>query len=100
MFKELENLRNGGITDEELARAKAKLLGQKKIARQELGGYAVAVALDELYGLGWQNCDLEDAHYEGVTKAEVTEVIRKFLDPKRCVISTVLPEPEAAEDKG
>lgn len=97
MFKEISLLRESGITPEELARAKAKLLGQKKIARQELGGYAVAVALDELYGLGWQNCDLEDAHYENVTLEEVQASIRKYLDPQRCVISTVRPK-EKEED--
>ena len=37
LFKEIELLRNEGLTAEELKRAKAKIIGQKKIARQELG---------------------------------------------------------------
>jgi zinc protease len=92
MLKEIGNLRQEGITPAELARAKAKLLGQKKIARQDLGGYAVATALDELYGLGYQNCDQEDAQYEGVTLDQVRAVIEKYIDPKHCVISTVAPK--------
>ena len=91
MFNEIRTLREHGLTAEELKRAKAKLLGQKKIARQDLGGYAVATALDELYGLGYQNCDQEDALYENVTIEEVHEVIRKHLHPGKCVISTVSP---------
>jgi zinc protease len=96
MLKEIGTLRESGLTAEELKRAKAKLLGQKKIARQDLGGYAVATALDELYGLGYQNCDLEDSLYEAVTLDEVQDVIRRFLTPDRCVISTVSPAAPAA----
>jgi zinc protease len=91
MLKEVEALRENGLTQEELTRAKAKLLGQKKIARQDLGGYAVATALDELYGLGYQNCDHEDALYEQVTLEDVLRVTRKYLLPGHCVISTVSP---------
>jgi zinc protease len=91
IFAEVEKLRNEGLTAVELRRAKAKLLGQKKIARQDLGGYAVAAALDELYGLGYENCDTEDAHYERVTIEEMHKAIRKFLQPTRCVVSVVKP---------
>jgi zinc protease len=92
MLKEVRLLRADGLAEEELKRAKAKLLGQKKIARQDLGGYAVAAALDELYGLGYNNCDQEDAHYEAVTLADVHQAICRYLDPEKCVISTVSPE--------
>jgi zinc protease len=94
MLNEVRLLRESGLSAEELKRAKAKLLGQKKIARQDLGGYAVATALDELYGLGYMNCDQEDALYEAVTLEEVQQVIRTHLDPTRCVISTVAPAVE------
>ena len=97
MLNEVKLLRESGLTEEEIKRAKAKLLGQKKIARQDLGGYAVATALDELYGLGYQNCDQEDALYEAVTVEDVQQVIRKYLDPARCVISTVAPSAEVAK---
>jgi zinc protease len=91
IFAEVEKLRNEGLSADELRRAKAKLLGQKKIARQDLGGYAVAAALDELYGLGYHNCDTEDAYYERVSFEEMHAAIRRFLDPARCVVSTVRP---------
>jgi zinc protease len=97
MLNEVKLLRESGLTADEVKRAKAKLLGQKKIARQDLGGYAVATALDELYGLGYLNCDQEDALYEAVTLDEVQQVIRTYLDPARCVISTVAPASEPAK---
>ncbi|MEI6078693.1 MAG: pitrilysin family protein, partial [Verrucomicrobiota bacterium] len=37
LLKEAELLRTGGVTAEELKRAKAKIIGQKKIARADLG---------------------------------------------------------------
>ena len=91
ILKEVALLREHGLSEEELKRSKAKLLGQKKIARQDLGGYAVATALDELYGLGYQNCDQEDALYERVTLEDVLRVTRTYLHPDKCVISTVSP---------
>ena len=40
LLKEAELLRTEGLTAEELKRAKAKIIGQKKIARQDLGHLA------------------------------------------------------------
>ena len=53
LLKEAEFLRTEGLTAEELKRAKAKIVGQKKISRADLGNLASTSALDELYGLGW-----------------------------------------------
>jgi zinc protease len=92
LLKEAESLRVGGLTAPELQRAKAKLIGQKKIARQDLGAYAMSTALDELYGLGYQNCDAEDTLYESVSLQDVQRVARKYLNPNACVVAVVRPE--------
>jgi len=91
MLKETESLRASGLTPEELARAKAKVIGQKKIARQDLGHLAMTTALDELYGVGYQHIDREDALYEAVTIEQTRAVARKCLDPKALVVATVRP---------
>jgi zinc protease len=91
LLKEAEELRANGLTAEELKRAKAKVIGQKKIARQDLGGYAMSVALDELYGLGYRHIDTEDAHYEAVTLAQIQAAARKHLRPDSWVVATVKP---------
>ena len=41
LLSEAELLRNEGLTEAELKRAKAKVIGQRKIARQDLGGLAM-----------------------------------------------------------
>jgi zinc protease len=84
-------LRTEGLTAEELKRAKAKIIGSKKIARQDLGSLASLTALDELYGLGYQRTDLDDAKFEAVTLEQVKAVAQKYLKPDAFVISVVKP---------
>jgi zinc protease len=91
LFNEAALLRTEGFTAEELARCKAKVIGQKKIARQDLGGLALAMALDELYGIGYRNIDTEDAHYEAVTLEGIKDVAKKYLAPGRAVVSVIRP---------
>lgn len=90
-------LRDRGVTPDELQRAKAKLLGQKKIARQELGSLAQQAALDELYGLGYANFDTEDARIEAVTLEEIRTVAARYLDPNRYVLAVLEPGPTPAQ---
>lgn len=92
LLKEADLLRTEGLTAEELKRSKAKIIGQKKIARQDLGGLALSVALDELYGLGYQNIDTEDAKYEAVTLEQVKVVAQEYLKPDALVVAVVGPE--------
>ncbi len=91
-LKEAELLRTEGLTAEELKRAKAKIIGQKKIARQDLGSLASLTALDELYGLGYERTDLDDAKFMAVTLEQVKAVAQKYLKPDALVVSIVKPE--------
>ena len=91
LLKEAELLRAEGLTAEELRRAKAKIIGQRKIARQDLGDFATATALDELYGLGHAYTETEDARYEAVTLEQLQAVAGKYLRPEALVISLVQP---------
>jgi zinc protease len=92
LLNEAELLRAEGLTPEELKRAKAKVIGQRKIARQDLGGLAMTNALDELYGLGYAHIDTEDPLYEAVTLDEVKTIARKYLRPDGQVVAVVKPE--------
>jgi len=86
-------LRREGLTEEELKRAKAKVIGQRKISRQDLGALAMSTALDELYGLGYAHGEKEDAHYEAVTPDQVRSVARKYLKPDAFAVAVVQPQP-------
>lgn len=91
MLHEAELLRAEGLTAEELNRAKAKIIGQKKIARQDLGHLAMATALHELHGLGYAHYNREDALFEAVTLSQIKAVAEKYLRPDGTVIATLKP---------
>ncbi|MEO7725377.1 MAG: pitrilysin family protein [Chthoniobacterales bacterium] len=97
LLKEAGLLRSDGLTAEELKRAKAKIIGQKKIARQDLGGLAMTSALDELYGLGYAHTDAEDGKIEAVTLAQVKAAANKYLKPDALVIAVVKPDAVSAK---
>jgi zinc protease len=92
LFAEAAWLRAEGLTAEELARAKAKVIGQKKIARQDLGHVAFTRALDELYGLGFAHSDREDAAFEAVTADQIQAVAAKYLRAEAAVVAQVRPQ--------
>lgn len=91
LLKEADALRTAGLNPDELVRVKAKLIGQKKIARQELGNYAMVTALDELYGLGYANQDTEDEKFNAVTLDEVMATAQKYFRPESVVVAIVRP---------
>jgi len=92
LLREAELLRAEGLTEEELRRAKAKVIGQKKIARQDLGHFATTTALEELYGLGYANADAEDAKIEAVTDEQITAAAQKYLRQDALVVAVVKPD--------
>ncbi len=96
LLREAELLRTEGLTTEELKRAKAKIIGQRKIARQDLGGLAMTTALDELYGLGYDHSDTDDARYEAVTLEDIKAAAEKYLRDDAMVVSVVRPEKQAS----
>ncbi len=91
MLAEAELLRAEGLTKEELSRAKAKVIGQRKIARQDLGTLAMTAALDELYGLGYAHSDTEDALFQAVTLDQVKAAAQKYLNTEAPVIALIKP---------
>ena len=92
LLREAELLRTEGLTEAELKRAQAKIIGQKKISRQDLGGLAMTTALDEIYGLGFANSEREDACYAAVTLEQVQAAAQKYLQPEMAVVAVVQPE--------
>jgi zinc protease len=92
IMKEVAALREGGLSEIELKRSKAKVIGHRKIHRQDLGNLAINTALDELYGLGFHHHDEEDARYAAVTLEDTKRIARKILDPTHAVVAIIAPE--------
>lgn len=88
---EIDKVRRNGVTDEELALAKRELRVTRQVARQENGFYSLSAALDELYGLGYDNLYRYDAAIEKVSKEEVKAAAQKYFDPAACAEVVISP---------
>jgi zinc protease len=91
LLNQAKRLAKEGLTDEELRRAKAKLIGHKKIARQDLGSVAFATCMDELLGLGYNHHAKEDDRVESVTLAQVREVAARYFGMENFATAVSLP---------
>ena len=89
---EIRALATDGLTEEELTRAKAKLLGQEALRNQSNDAFAHACALDELYGLGFEEYTRLRARIEAVTLEDVRAVARKLFGEAPSVLAVVRPE--------
>ena len=94
LFKQAESLVKEGVTAAELDRAKAKIKGQRSIARQDLGEVARMTAVNEICGLGYDYAEKEDALLQAVTLEQVQKAAADILKPERCVISIVRAKSE------
>lgn len=94
---EIDKLAKDGLTEEELVRAKKKLLGSEAIRNQSNSAFAAAVAIDELVGLGYDNYLSREKRIEGVTLEETKRVANKYFNvPGRVQVTVRPPEKTAA----
>ena len=89
---EIAKLAAVGLTEQELTRAKKKLLGKQAIAYQSNASLAYSSALDELYGLGYLNYQAMAAQLEAVTLEGAREVARRYFHDQPSVTVVVRPE--------
>lgn len=94
---EIRKLATEGLTAEELTRAKEKMLGQQEIRNQSNDRFAYACALDELYGLGFDDYKQLRAQIEAITLDDVKAVAQKYFNEKPYVLSVVHPEVKKAD---
>ena len=89
--EEIEVLRREGLDPEELERARAKVIGHKKLARQDLGSMASVAALDELLGFGFRRWEEDAERYREVTREDVCRACVEHFRPEGRVIVRVGP---------
>jgi zinc protease len=76
----LREVRDKGISQEELGQAKAYLIGNYAINLQGPRAMASAMAFDERYGLGWDFYQRYPREIEQVTREDVLRVAQKYVD--------------------
>ncbi|MFA5370097.1 MAG: pitrilysin family protein [Candidatus Omnitrophota bacterium] len=92
IFAQIEAVNLGDITQEEIDSAKNALLSQYYVELQTAGVFAQKIALDELYGLGFQHYLLYPAIINNIKRDDVIQLSNIYLTPAACVVSKILPE--------
>ncbi|MBV8176939.1 MAG: insulinase family protein [Verrucomicrobia bacterium] len=88
---ELESLAAYGLEQVEFERAKTRTLAQLAFQLQNMEAYAHSVALNELYGLGYDYVHQRKKQIEGLTIDSVNELARKYLMDKPAIAVIVRP---------
>jgi zinc protease len=86
---ELAKLLEGGVSDDELERARRYLVGSYSVSLQRFGTQASLLSLDELYGLGATYHLGYRERIEKVTREDVMRVARRIIDFERAVYAVV-----------
>jgi zinc protease len=95
LLDEIRKLASDGLTNEELARGKKKLIGQQQIAMQSNDSFGYQSGLDELYGLGFDYYKKLEHDVNAVTLEEIKQTAAKYFRDQPYVLATVRP-PERA----
>ena len=91
LLDEIQKLASEGLTEEELTRAKKKLIGQHEIAMQSNDSFGYQCALDELYGLGFDYYKSLEKEVNAVTLDQIKQVAAKYFRDQPYVLATVRP---------
>jgi zinc protease len=88
---ELQILSTHGLDSQEFQRAKTRTLSQLAFQLQNMDAYAHSVALNELYGLGYDYVHRRRKEIESLTIDSVNEAARKYLMDKPAITVIVRP---------
>ena len=72
-MEELARTVDDGFTTDEVRQAKRTLIGEHRMALQSVSGMSARVALDELYGLGYDAWSTYEATIDAVMPQQVHE---------------------------
>jgi zinc protease len=89
--KELRRFVKSGVTKDELADSQENYIGRLPLSLESNSGVAGALLNMERYDLGLDYYQRYEGMVRGVTRADVLETARKYIDPDRLVISTAGP---------
>ena len=92
---ELNRIREGPVTDQELSEAKSYLIGSFPLRVDTISKLADVLALVELYGLGLDYFSRYPKLIEQVTKDDVLRVAKQYLHPSRYALVVVANQNKA-----
>ncbi len=91
LWRQIYNIRENPVSEDELARAKQWLIGSYQIGLQTNSAQALDMALNELYGLGFNFSARYAQEINKVTVDQVEAIAQKILNPDAYVLVRVGP---------
>ncbi|MBU4261565.1 MAG: insulinase family protein [Proteobacteria bacterium] len=89
LWKELYQIQEETVSDEELTKAKNLLISQYELGLQTHGAQAMEMGLNETYGLGQDYGNRYIDEIEKIDGPRVLEVARRYIQPDHYVMVTV-----------
>jgi len=89
---EISEIKEGHITDDELDAAKKELISSQDVLMETNAANSFQAALDELYGLGYDNLYKFESETNKVTKYDIIRVANKYLNMKSCAEVVIQPD--------
>jgi zinc protease len=87
IVKELKRFIKSGVTKEELSDSQANFVGRLPLSLESNGGVAGALINIERYSLGLDYYRRYPDLVKSVTRAEIIDVARKYIDPDRLALA-------------
>ncbi|MEW6374203.1 MAG: pitrilysin family protein [Thermodesulfobacteriota bacterium] len=97
VLRELRKIKEEGLTEDEIERAKKYLIGNFEIGLQTNKDQANLMSFDELYGLGFDHYRQNSQEIQKVTKEDVYRVARKYFNLEAYAIAIIQPPMEKKE---
>ena len=91
VLRELKKVKENGLTEGEVDRAKSYLVGNFEIGLQTNGAQANQMSLDELYGLGFDHYQKYPQEIRKVTRGDVNRAAEKYLNLEAYAIAIIRP---------
>ncbi len=91
VIEELKQFVTNGVTKEELADSQANFIGRLPLSFESNAGVATALLNIERYDLGLDYYRLYDSKVQAISRDDVLEVARKYIDPERLAVAVAGP---------
>jgi len=92
IFEEIKKLKELDISEEEINRAKAYLLGKRRRDLQTNEGFSLLCSLEELYGLGFDNYKDYEKKINSVSLDDLKNIIQSYFQENNYALVKIVPQ--------
>jgi len=94
ILKDIKKFCKGDLTDDDINSAKKSLITQHQLSLQTAGSFALKIALDELYGLGFNSYQAFPKIINNLTRKDILQIANRYFNTEGYVVSITAPKDE------